>query len=49
MLHKWIVGVGGKMSDERIKMFWLESCGTGNTMSLEDWLNEVNPLDGEEE
>jgi len=36
---------GIKMNvDERIKMIWLESCGTGNTMSLEDWLNEVERI-----
>jgi hypothetical protein len=27
-----------RVKEERIKKIWLESCGTGNTMSLEDWL-----------
>ena len=30
--------------DERIKMIWLESSGTGNTRSLEDWLNEMERI-----
>jgi len=36
---------GIKMNvDKRIKMVWLQTCGTGNTISVEEWLNEMERI-----
>ena len=33
--------------DERIKIFWLETCGTGNTMTLSQFVHHVNSMEEE--
>ena len=43
LLQQMMGGIKMKV-DERIKMIWLESSGTGNTRSLEDWLNEMERI-----